>query len=62
MFLPMHVSICCVDSLSEVVHAFHGLVETTDNLRIGSIDVLTNHDVSIFPFRLDEPIRQSRVR
>lgn len=35
---------------------------TVDNLRIGSIDIHTNYDYSIFVFRLDEPIRQSRVR
>lgn len=56
----MYGSFACMGGLSEVLHAFHGWVEAPDNLRIGSID--TNYDVSIFAFRLDEPVRQSRVR
>lgn len=47
----------CQCGLSEMYTLF-----TADNLRIGSIDVHTNYDRSIFVFRLDEPVRQSRVR
>lgn len=47
----------CQCGLSEMYMLF-----TADNLRIGSIDVHTNYDRSIFVFRLDEPVRQSRVR
>lgn len=51
------LSACVQCGLSEMYMLF-----TVDNLRIGSIDIHTNYDYSIFVFRLDEPIRQSRVR
>lgn len=66
-FFVSFFSFCRLSRLCWVPVSQCGLSEmymlfTVDNLRIGSIDIHTNYDYSIFVFRLDEPIRQSRVR
>ena len=55
----------CVSACVSVVYLKYTRfsLRSYNNLRItGSIDVRTNYDYSVSVFRLDEPVRQSRVR